>query len=127
MKSMKNKRGDISIYILVLGVFTVCALALASFLSNNFIPQKYTNPEVIVNVASALDNFYFYVHEGYSVQDAAKLSGGTIKGGNLIFSSTQYKSSSGSSLGDEIKSVSGKNQNPVMSVQYIVDISNLNP
>lgn len=68
---LKNKRGDISITILVIGVFVVCAFAIIAFIiykpstSNGFV-----NANLFEDLYSQVENYYFYLNAGLSPQQA---------------------------------------------------------
>jgi len=58
---MKNKKGDVPVTILVIGIIAICGLALLSFFSSSFkLEQSFTNVPVIeeLNVKIAEYNFY---------------------------------------------------------------------
>lgn len=60
-REMKNKRGDIPITILVIGVFLVCSLALLSFYLSGINEQKTaTRLEMMREVNSLTDEIKFY-------------------------------------------------------------------
>lgn len=64
---MKNKKGDIPITILVIGVVAVCALALLSFLSSSFnIGQSFAGVALMEEMNSEIDQYYFYKNMGLS-------------------------------------------------------------
>lgn len=63
----KNKKGDIPITILVIGVVAVCALALLSFLSSSFdIEQSFAGVALMEEINSEIDEYYFYKNMGFS-------------------------------------------------------------
>lgn len=97
-----NKRGDVSITILVIGVFVVCTLAILSFIFYTQINQgNFVNTEIFENLSSSVDNFYFYVNSGLTADEASQKIGAKLEGNNLVFDATE-------------KSI---------SVQYIVDLN----
>ena len=58
---MKNRRGDVPITILVIGVVMVCALALISFFSSSFkLEQSFTGVSVIDDFKVKIDEYNFY-------------------------------------------------------------------
>ena len=64
---MKNKKGDIPITILVIGVVAVCALALLSFLSSGFnIEQSFIGMTLMEEMNSKIDQYSFYKNVGLS-------------------------------------------------------------
>lgn len=64
---MKNKRGDIPITILVIGVVGVCALALLSFFSSSFkLEQSFIGVPVIEDLNVKIDEYNFYKNKNIS-------------------------------------------------------------
>ena len=110
-----GKRADISITILVIGVFIVCSLAIISFLLYTQQTQgSFANPEIIENLSSQLSDFYFYIHSGMPQQQAADIIGAQIQGTQLILSGKQMP----------IKNIfQNNNPQPIISVEYIIDLS----
>ena len=97
-----NKRGDVSITILVIGVFAVCTLAILSFLFYNQLNQGvFVNTEIFEDLSSQEENFYFYVNAGYSSQESAQKIGAQIESNRLILNAEENS----------------------LSVQYIVDLN----
>jgi len=103
----RNKRGDISITILVIGVFAVCSLAIASFILYKGLNAKTSvNMEIFENLSAAVEKYYFYINSGLSPSVAAANIGGQINGDQLILNSQQ-----------------GSDKNPIISIKYIVDLN----
>jgi hypothetical protein len=108
--ALMNKRADVSITILVIGVFGVCAFAIISFiLYNQQNQQNFVNAEIFENLSSQVENYYFYVNSGLSSQQAAQDIGAQLQGTQLILNAVQKTPSPGSKT--------------IISVQYIVDLS----
>ena len=64
---MKNRRGDVPITILVIGVVMVCALALISFFSSSFkLEQSFTGVSVIDDFKVKIDEYNFYKSKNIS-------------------------------------------------------------
>lgn len=83
-----NKKGDVSITILVIGIFAACTLAVISFLiSQNSMQSNFSDMGTVENASVQLDNFYFYVNSGMTYEQAAKEIGANIKGNKLIINS----------------------------------------
>jgi len=58
---MKNKRGDIPVTILVIGVVAICGLALLSFFSSSFkLEKSFTNVPVMEELNVKIDEYNFY-------------------------------------------------------------------
>ena len=58
---MKNKKADIPIVILVLGVIAVCALAIFSFLSFSFkVGKSFAQVSVTEKLDAQISEYYFY-------------------------------------------------------------------
>jgi hypothetical protein len=74
---MKNKRADIPVTILVLGVIAVCGLAVLSFIVSEKITVKpdKLGVEIFEKLYSGTDKFEFYKNVGISPEEAAANSG----------------------------------------------------
>ncbi len=89
---MKNKRADIPVTMLVFGVFALFLFAIISFfVSSNHVQNNTPNLEVFENLTSSLQSFYYYLHAGYSQQEAAKMVGGVIKNNKLTLNANDGK------------------------------------
>ncbi|MCL5730014.1 MAG: hypothetical protein M1165_00390 [Candidatus Pacearchaeota archaeon] len=121
MRFLVNKRGDISITILVIGVFAVCALAIFSFLIyRQQAAGNFANVDIITNLSKSLSDFYFYVDTGMSASQAAQLVGGQLKdGGNTL---VLYGEQDASNL-----PLINNNPQRILSASYSVDISKRSP
>jgi len=88
---IKNKRGDISITILVIGVFAVCVLAIVSFfISKSSAQGNFIAPAVFENVSSQVESFYIYLDSGMTPQQAANRIGAQINPkGQLVINAEQ--------------------------------------
>ncbi len=87
---LRNKKGDISITILVIGVVAVCVLAIVSFLISRSGAQKnFTSPAVFENISSQVESFYIYAHSGMPHQQAAQEIGAKLNGDKLILNAEQ--------------------------------------
>lgn len=67
MKKMiiKNKRGDMPIMILVVGVFGVCALAMLTFFISDFnIGNSFVGVGIMQQLNSNVDEYLFYKNVG---------------------------------------------------------------
>lgn len=112
----KNRRADVSITILVIGVFAVCALAIISFLLyRQQASGSFANVDVVTNLSQSLSDFYFYTDSGMSRQQAAGLVGGQLNGNKL----TLYSEQDAPSL-----PLINKKPQAILSAAYIVDLSN---
>lgn len=87
---IKDRKGDVSITVLVIGVFAVCSLAIISFMifkaQNN---NSSVNMEIFENLSSAVEKYYFYINSGLSLEAAATNIGGQIQNGQLVLNSVQ--------------------------------------
>lgn len=64
---MKNKKGDIPIIILVMGVVAICGLALLSFFSSSFkLEQSFTNVPLMEELNVKIAEYNFYKAKGVS-------------------------------------------------------------
>jgi len=66
-----------------------------------------------------LQNFYFYVNAGYSMQVAANMVGGQLSGNQLVLGAQQYPDS----ILPVPLTLINKNQKPILSVQYFVNLN----
>ena len=63
----KNKRGDLPVTILVIGVILVSALALFSFLTSSFSSgQSFEGISEMEELNAKIDSYYFYKNSGVS-------------------------------------------------------------
>ena len=83
---MKNKRADIPITILVLGVIAICGLAILSFIvSEKLNKTDELGIEVFEKLYSDVEKFEFYKNAGISSAEAANNLGfGLDSNGKLI-------------------------------------------
>ena len=101
----KNKRGDISVMLLVIGVFAVCTLAIVSFILHEELGRKqFADIEMASNLSSQLEDFYFYTNSGLSREEAAERVGGEITGNKLVLNAEQIESKT------------------ILSIQYVVEL-----
>ena len=65
MRLIKNKRGDITITLLVIGVLALCALAMLTFFLNDFnVTNSFSSVGVMKNMNSAISEYNFYINQG---------------------------------------------------------------
>lgn len=83
MKS-KNKRGNIPITILVIGVVAICILALGSFAFSIFKSNQGFGLGVFEDIYSDVEKFYFYTGQGISWDMAAENIDASSDKGMLI-------------------------------------------
>jgi uncharacterized ion transporter superfamily protein YfcC len=79
----KNRRANIPIVVLVIGVVAICGLAIFSFIisAGKFSPEKSKiGVEIIGKINSDIEKFYFYKNAGLSNEEAAKRIGGIFSG-----------------------------------------------
>ncbi len=80
---MRAKKGDISVVILVIGIFAVCALAIITFIVSTSKTQgSFVQPSAIENATVQLNTFYFYLNSGMSPTEAAERIGAKFDAGN---------------------------------------------
>jgi len=79
-----NRRGDVPIVVLVIGVVVICSLAIFSFITFSKVSDK-SNLEVALfeDVHSDLVKFYFY-KQFYLESEAVEKIGAKIDGTNLV-------------------------------------------
>lgn len=105
-----NKRADISITILVVGVFALFSLAIVSFLiSNEYVKGNFVNNEIFENMYSHVENFYFYLNSGFSAQNAADRINAKLDKNKLTLSAMQTAPTSKESV--------------IMSITYTIDLN----
>lgn len=88
---MKNKRGDIPVMVLVIGVFCVCTLTLISFtifdLQNS---GGVYEIRLVGHVSFDWEEFNFYIKNGMDVNLAAKKIYSTFNGDILTIERKNY-------------------------------------
>ncbi len=63
----RNRKGDIPIIILVIGVIAICGLALLSFFSSSFnLEQSFTNVPIMEELNVKIAEYNFYKAKGVS-------------------------------------------------------------
>ncbi|MEK6884045.1 MAG: hypothetical protein AABY22_30730 [Nanoarchaeota archaeon] len=78
---MINKRGDIPVTILVLGVFLICTVAFASFIyADSKFKGGFYGLNLQEKINSDVEQIYTYVNLGYSLEDAVNFVGKGSKG-----------------------------------------------
>jgi len=64
---MKNKRGDIPVTILLIGVIAICGLAIFSFVASSFTKsQSFIGVSKMEELSAKIDSYYFYNAMGLS-------------------------------------------------------------
>lgn len=107
-----DKRGDVSITLLVIGVFAICTLAILSFIFYTKANQgNFANTETFESLYLKVENFYFYLNSGLSAEESANKIGAQIEGNKLILNAQQEES--------RLFAPAKK----ILSVQYIIDLS----
>jgi len=80
-----NKKGDIPIVILVIGVFVICGLAITSFIvSDKIVLGKSFGIELFENIFAKVEKFNFYQNIGLSNLEAANKIGAEIVDNSLL-------------------------------------------
>ena len=76
-KIMRNKKGDIPIVVLVLGVFFICMMILGSFyFFQNRMNRTFIGTDVIERAIVIEDKYYFYNNLGkFSEQEIEEILG----------------------------------------------------
>ena len=74
-KFLKDKKADIPITILVLGVLAICALTIISFIisSKSFNKSDSSGVEIFEEIHTDVEKFYFYLNADFSKQEAVEL------------------------------------------------------
>jgi hypothetical protein len=71
-----NKRGDVAITILVIGVVAVCALAIFSFITSSFnTTQSFVGVSTIEELNAKINSYYFYQEKGLSEEKVENIVG----------------------------------------------------
>lgn len=74
LETIKNKRGDVPIAILVLGTFALCALALISFYASEiFIENVFFGPNLVEQMNSNINEYNFYKSENLNAQEIQEI------------------------------------------------------
>ena len=85
---MKNKKGNIPITILVIGVVAICILALGSFVYSGFKLNKHFSIGFFEDIQSDVEKFYFYTSDKIKMpneESASYLDDALIdSGGDLV-------------------------------------------
>ena len=86
---MRNKRGDLPVTILVIGVILVSALALFSFLTSSFSSgQSFKGISLMEELNAKIDAYYFYRNSGVSEDRINEILG--IKDGKIFLEAEPY-------------------------------------
>lgn len=73
-----NKKANIPITILVIGVVAICILAIGSFVVSNIKLSENSNIGYFEKIQSDLEKFYFYINAGVGPSIAAGNIGAII-------------------------------------------------
>ena len=66
---MKNKKANIPITLLVIGIFVICALAIVTFISSDIKTSgSFEGLEAMKNINSKINKYSFYSGEGVNVE-----------------------------------------------------------
>ena len=66
---MKNKKGDIPVTILVLGIFAVCILAILSFYVSSWKVQKNFDIQIVKEIKLIGEKADFYSNLGFTKEE----------------------------------------------------------
>ena len=68
----KNRRGEVPITILVIGVFAVCSMALFTFFVADFkMSNSFVGVEIMQKMDASIDEYNFYVDNGMNPNKVA--------------------------------------------------------
>jgi hypothetical protein len=71
---IKYKQGDITIMILVIGVFAVCSLALLSFYYSDIkVKNSFVGIELMENINVEIEKYYFYKNLGIEDEEIKEI------------------------------------------------------
>ncbi len=91
-KIIQNKRADIPITILVLGVFVICALAVTSFMIFKIEGSKDSlGVELFQEINTDIEKFNFYQNTDFSSIESAEKINATISRNQLIIEKNNTK------------------------------------
>ncbi len=82
-KFIQNKRADVPVMVLVIGVIALCILAILSFISVGS-KEDYLGVELIEEIHSDVEKFYFYKNTNFPDGEAAQKIDAEIIGNQLI-------------------------------------------
>ena len=69
-----NHRGDVTILVLIIGIFLVCVIAVVSFWNaDNKFKNNFYGINMMEQVNADVEQFYTYINLGYSPQISAQL------------------------------------------------------
>jgi len=82
---IKNKKGDVPVTVLVIGIIAVCALAIFSFIISDkfFVNDNSLGIELFEQIHSDIEKFEFYRNIGDSDEIAAGKINAEIQGSSL--------------------------------------------
>lgn len=93
-----NKRGDIPVTVLVIGVFAVCALALFTFFVADFnTSNSFVGLKIMEEMNSQIDEYLFYKNDGKSEELLSQLFPVVVENG-VEYIKVSKSSSSGLGL-----------------------------
>ena len=81
---MKNKKGDLPITILTVGVIAICGLAIFSFVISSKMTLGSFNVNYLENLNSDVEEFYFYLNLNMDQKLAAEIIDAKIENNLLI-------------------------------------------
>ena len=100
--SKMNKRGDVPITILVIGVFTVCALALFTFFVADFkMSNSFVGLKIMEEMNSDIDEYLFYKNGGKDEGSLNQLFSVVVEDGVEYIKKSKFASSGLGFFGDE--------------------------
>ena len=89
---MRNKKGDVPVTILVLGVFIICSLAIASFyIANNKVKKDFYSVDVVKSMSLYKDRIQFYKNTGLSADQIKELFNALISEDGKMLNLNQGK------------------------------------
>ncbi len=84
-KFIKNKKADVPITILVIMIVAICILAIFSFIgSRNRVQSSPLGVELIEEINSDVEKFYFYLNVGFPKNEAAEKIDAVITDGGQL-------------------------------------------
>jgi len=74
LKILKNKKADISITLLVLGILAICSMAVISFIVSKGVENNnFLQIEVFEEIYSDIEKFYFFKNLEFENEEAVEM------------------------------------------------------
>ena len=95
-KIIKNKKGDLPVTLLVIGIFALCGFALLTFFISDFkVSNGFVGASVTARTTSTADEYLFYKNAGMSDVTLKKIFNITTEYGKDYFEDSQNETEGG--------------------------------